>query len=153
MILLSNKRKHDRSIRHDHLNHASQAHADDLCDAWHDDDGLDERRRWSHRRRLPRDQQKPPRKRAQLIAQIRRALLAAWATTFDDPDLAAAHLLDLRPAPDAMHLELLIALPPDATLSAAQARAAINAQLGWLRSEVAAAIHRRRVPHLRVQVL
>lgn len=145
------KHLHKHTIRPDHLHHTPDLDA--LCDAWHEDDGADEQRRWSHRRRLPRDQQKPPRKRAQLLAQIRRALEAAWPTTFDDPDLLGAQLLELRPEPDAMHLELILALPPEATLTPQQARAAINAQLGWLRAEVAAAINRRRVPHLRVHVL
>jgi ribosome-binding factor A len=87
----------------------------------------------------PRD----ARKDRQLCAQVAEIIGAALAT-LDDPIVATLYVRDVMPAPDAGRLQV--------TLSGAVTSGPVPERLaslrGYLRSEVAAGITRKRVPEL-----
>ncbi len=98
-------------------------------------------------RKSGRSSQSSARHSGRLCAQIARALHLALPAA-PDPALRRLGLVAVEPDPDDAHLRLILcpldpALDPDLALQAARA------QSTWLRAEVAAAIHRKRVPHLR----
>ena len=106
----------------------------------------------------PRDWQKdwnarrPGRKALQLCRQVAEALAAALAGCGDGV-LAGLQVTAVEPAPNAGRLLVTVA----AAASAAERDAAVTAEhlrraAGLLRSEVAAAIHRRKTPELAFRV-
>jgi len=90
----------------------------------------------------------PDRKMLQLCAQVERALTLALAGCGDDM-LQGVMIESVRPGPDGAILAVTILLPggPGAR-GAHEVLAALERARGLLRSEIAAAIHRQRVPEL-----
>ena len=90
----------------------------------------------------------PDRKTLQLCAQVERALTLALAGCGDDV-LQGVMIESVRPGPDGAILAVTILLPggPGAR-GAHEVLAALERARGLLRSEIAAAIHRQRVPEL-----
>ncbi len=86
------------------------------------------------------------RKTLQLCAQVRRALELALVGVCADPVLQDLMVLDVRPAPDASRLEVVLQLPPDADPADCQRR--LDRARPLLVDEVAHSIHRRKVPDL-----
>lgn len=87
------------------------------------------------------------RKALQLCAQVAETLNEALAGCGDDV-LREATVTSVVPAPDTSRLLVTVVVAGDAiTVQAHLDRAA-----GWLRGEVAAAIHRKRVPLLLLRV-
>jgi ribosome-binding factor A len=89
------------------------------------------------------------RKTEQLCREVRDVLSVAVAA-LDDPALFGVWVVEVRPAPDASHLRVVVVATGDADLDAVhEALARAN---GVLRSEVAAGISRKRTPLLSYQV-
>jgi ribosome-binding factor A len=112
------------------------------CSSLHADDGLDPRRP------TPDDSgSRPDRKTLQLCGQVARALSIAFDGLVSDEVLAGLHVVSVDPFPDASCLRVAVCSPgPSADRAAIAARLA--AARGYLRSEVAAAIRRRRAPEV-----
>lgn len=85
------------------------------------------------------------RKDAQLCEQVREAISLALAESAD-PVLAGASAISVDPAPNVTHLRVTIVAPPGADPRSLEDR--IDEQSTRLRAEVAAAIHRKKVPSL-----
>jgi ribosome-binding factor A len=85
------------------------------------------------------------RKSKQLCAQVREALLAALAVCAD-PVVQAATVGAVQPAPHTGRLLVAVFAPPDVGRDAVAA--GMQRVAGWLRTEVARAIHRRYAPEL-----
>ena len=119
------------------------------------DDGSDPRRFHDRRRRAipmatPRG---PSRKARQLCGQVKDALAGVLAGCGDEV-LRNLTVVAVEPAPHSGRLAVTVAVPTPA-VPADRARAAdrLDAALGRLRREVAAAVHRRRAPELAVRVV
>jgi ribosome-binding factor A len=98
------------------------------------------------RRRNDRRPRRKNRKTHQLCGQIRRAIDLSLAASAD-PVLRELWVVAVSPAPDASRVRVQIStfdpeLPPGIAL------AAVKAATGWLRSETAQAISRKKVPEL-----
>ncbi|MEM6925807.1 MAG: ribosome-binding factor A [Myxococcota bacterium] len=85
----------------------------------------------------------PSRRHRRLAGQIARALREALGTTHDDV-LYDVWVVDCTPDPDATRFLVHVRYDGDEDVLGHLAAAR-----GWLRSEVANAIHRKRVPDLR----
>ena len=113
-----------------------------LCADLHADDGPPQRRR-----KESRDEQHNDRKTMQLAAQIRRALHGAFPTPgsqmFDGLIVEA-----VEPDPDATHMRVVISVPSTFPHSVALLRQRLAESLSSVRIQVAASIHRKRVPTL-----
>lgn len=111
----------------------------------HEDDGQDPR---SFFQRKPQCKT-GGRKAEQLCAQVADTLSLLITGETSDEILQSLEILDVSPAPSASQLLVLVApaagAPP---LDASQVEAALSKAAGWLRSEVAAAITRKRAPRL-----
>ena len=107
------------------------------------DDGLDPRelRRQSARK-------KGGRKTQQLCGQVAEALGYAFAGVCNDDVLRDLGVVAVQPAPDESRLLVTVAPTLPGACDPTQALAHLQQALGKLRSEVAAAIHRKRVPEL-----
>jgi ribosome-binding factor A len=107
------------------------------------EDGTDPRdwkKDWNARR--------PGRKALQLCRQVAEALAAAFAGCGDDV-LTGLQVVSVTPAPNAGRLLVTVAAAPSAAeRDAAVVREHLHRATGLLRSEVAAAIHRRKTPEL-----
>jgi ribosome-binding factor A len=88
------------------------------------------------------------RKTLQLARQVQRALTFALAETGDER-LLTAYVEDVQPAPDASHMLVRVRGEGDP----AELMQALIDQTGRLRSEVAAAITRRKAPELSFQIV
>lgn len=120
-----------------------------LCGSLHADDGVDPR---SFSK--PERQNKPNRKDLQLCSQALRALNLAFAAEVHDPLLRDIMIESAHPAPDASRLAIIVRVPANtepARLAAIEA--SLQRRRGFLRSEVAAAISRKRAPELTFQVI
>jgi len=93
------------------------------------------------------------RKTLQLCKQTHRALDAALGGVCGDPVLQSLHVLQVLPAPDQGHLLVILQPSRDASPSAVDVLARLEQVRGLLRSEVADAITRKRVPELSYQLL
>lgn len=80
------------------------------------------------------------RKALQLCAQVQQALTLAIGSLRDER-AANLSVVSVRPNPDSMHM--LVTVAGDGDLGA------LIAASGWLRSEVAASINRKKTPELR----
>jgi ribosome-binding factor A len=85
------------------------------------------------------------RKTRQFCRQVQRALHLALADQHDD-DLNDLFIEDVSPAPDSGHLLVSVVIPADRHVG--DVLAALRRQAPRLRSEVAAAITRKRAPEL-----
>jgi ribosome-binding factor A len=112
------------------------------------DDGTDPKDRPKHWN--ARD---PGRKALQLSAQVAEALNAAFAES-GDTVLADLLVTEVRPARHAGRMLVTVAGAPSAAMrSAAEVNAHLHGAAGWLRAQVAGAIHRRKTPELAFRVL
>jgi ribosome-binding factor A len=110
------------------------------------DDGLDPRMFF---RKSPR--KRTNRKALQLCGQVAQTLghVLAWETA--DPALGELTVESVVPAPDSTRLLVTVAAPAGAEADAVLAH--LHRTCGRLRAEVAAEIHRKRVPELTFQVV
>jgi ribosome-binding factor A len=92
------------------------------------------------------------RKAQQLCAQVAETLQQVLGESAD-AIVQSLHVASVVPAPDASQLLVIVAPAVGAQFSAAEAEEAIARAGGWLRSEVAAAITRKRAPQLVFRVL
>jgi ribosome-binding factor A len=89
------------------------------------------------------------RKSHQLCAQVADTLSQIFGGECGDEVLQSLTLLDVCPAPDAAQLLVRVGpLTPEVRLMEAEVAAALGRAAGWLRTEVAAAITRKRAPRL-----
>lgn len=86
------------------------------------------------------------RKARQFCRQVQRALNLALADRHADDGLNDLFVEDVSPAPDSGHLFVHVVVPAERTV--AEALSALRANAPRLRSEVAAAITRKRAPEL-----
>lgn len=89
---------------------------------------------------------KHDRKTAQLCAAVRRVIEQLLGGETANPLLAGCQVVDVLPDPNASRLRVLIQ-PEDGQLPAA-VLAALAGASGWMRSEVAGSIRRRKTPDL-----
>jgi ribosome-binding factor A len=87
------------------------------------------------------------RKSGQLCDQVARSLDASLCSA-GDPCLNDLSVLGVQPAPDSSHLRVLVVPVGADSEDEAEVLDALKRAGGWLRSRVAADIHRRRVPSL-----
>ena len=116
----------------------------------HEDDGQDPR--YFFRKEI--EPTKTGRKAMQLCAQVADTLRQLFSYETSDEILQSLEVLDVSPAPNAA--QLLVTLAPAVGVGALdeqQVQAALVRAGGWLRSEIAAAITRKRVPRLSFRVL
>jgi ribosome-binding factor A len=99
-------------------------------------------------RGTPRREQKT----LQLCRQVEQAISQALAAS-SEPALLDMTVDSVRPAPDAARLAVLLALSSRSTTRPPEVYAALERATGWLRSEVASAITRKRAPELTYVVL
>lgn len=95
-------------------------------------------------------QRQVARKVRQLCRQVQEAVGAALGS-LDDELLNAAWVAGVEPEPDASRLVVFIEIGVDVSSDSLFAR--LERVAGWLRSEVAAAITRKRTPALVFRVL
>jgi ribosome-binding factor A len=102
----------------------------------------------------PRDFFKPQhqprranRKAQQLCAQVADTLQHLFGESAD-PVVQSLEIVEVRPAPDASQLLVLVAPAVGGSCTSNEATAALMRAGGWLRSQVATAITRKRVPQL-----
>ncbi len=118
-----------------------------LCGELAPDDGFDPRfdRRTRHRKT-------DLRKTRQLCRQVAITLEVAMAASHS-PILRDLQLLTVTPAPNASHLQVVVAITSDQSLTDSQVMTELALYAGSLRSEVADAIQRRRTPELSFRCL
>jgi ribosome-binding factor A len=93
-----------------------------------------------------REEARPQRARikdAQLCAEVREVLSLAL-----DERFSSLSVIDVVPAPDATRLCVVIETDGDLD----EAREQLDRSMGWMRSEVASAIHRKKAPGLTFDV-
>ncbi|AKT38460.1 ribosome-binding factor A [Chondromyces crocatus] len=93
---------------------------------------------------------KAERKERQLCRQAHEALSEALAT-LNDSILLEVWVAAVEPAPDGSRLAVIVQAPRGAPLDEVKER--LERVAGYLRSEVASAIHRKRAPTLVFQVM
>ena len=89
------------------------------------------------------------RKTLQLCRQVERALMFVLSDS-DDDILRDLMIVAVVPAPNAGRL-LVTTTPLYEMIDPLDATARLQAARGWLRTEIAASIHRRKVPDLMFQ--
>jgi ribosome-binding factor A len=114
-----------------------------LCSEPASDDGVDPRDviRQSARKRGGR-------KTRQLCGQVAEAINAALAGACNDDVLRDLGVVAVHPAPDESRLLVTVAPTLPGPFDPAEALCRLNRAAGRLRAEVAAAIHRKKVPDL-----
>ena len=112
------------------------------CHALHPDDGIDPRR--LARAEEPRA---PDRATERLCGQVARLLSLALGGLAADDVLSCVDVLAVHPAPDASRLRVLVTIR-DPAAEPRRALAKLAAARGFLRSEIATGICRRRTPDL-----
>jgi len=125
-------------------------HAQPMCGELHPDDGADPRELFQSVRNKRGDH----RKSWQLCRQVADTLNQVLGGECDDETLRDLLVVSVAPAPDTSQLLVLVApaLPGD-VLDAQLVQDRLAAASGRLRSEVAAAITRRRTPKLVFQFI
>ncbi len=115
----------------------------------HADDGIDPRE--LARGETPR---KGERKVRQLCAQVADTLSLVLSGDFGDSILQSLHVVAVDPAPDASQLAVTLSAGlPGETIDPGDVQRRLEAVMGKLRSEVAAAITRKKAPKLVFRVL
>jgi ribosome-binding factor A len=89
---------------------------------------------------------RPDRKALQLARQVREALIWVLGSATGDDRLAACSVEAVEPLPGGNRLLVKVGVPPD--LSAIEVSQRLSAAAPVLRTEVAQAITRRKVPEL-----
>ncbi len=118
---------------------------DRYCAEVHEDDGQDPRYFF----RKDTQPTQAGRKARQLCAQVADTLRLLFSGETSDEILQSLEITEVSPAPNAS--QLLVTLGPAAAapaLDESQVHEALARAAGWLRSEIAAAITRRRAPRL-----
>lgn len=112
-----------------------------------EDDGFDPKRFFDRRRRHDSRKQ-AGRKALQLCEQVKVALQAILAGCSDDA-VRNLTVLAVRPAPHTGRLQVAVAIPPMADAPDREPfETGLRRAAGWIRTEMAATIHRRRAPEL-----
>jgi ribosome-binding factor A len=94
------------------------------------------------------------RKALQLCGQIARTLSQVLAWESGDDRLRNLMVTAVEPAPDDSRVLVTVVLETaELTLSPGEVLELLRSCRGWLRSEIGAAIHRKRVPELAFRVL
>ena len=93
------------------------------------------------------------RKALQLCREAERTLSAVLSGECDDDVLRELTVLSVVPAPNAVRLLVTVALPPSANIPADEAMRRLLNVSGHLRSELAAAVSRRKAPELTFRVV
>jgi ribosome-binding factor A len=88
---------------------------------------------------------------AQLCRQVHERIDLVLAGELSDPNLDGLWVLEVAPEPGGTALLVTLIAPDDVDLR--EVEASLETVRGLLRSEVAAAITRKRTPHLRMLVL
>ncbi|MCC7293640.1 MAG: ribosome-binding factor A [Phycisphaerales bacterium] len=118
-----------------------------VCAEVYDDDGVDPRQAAS--RRQPSQAKKENRKTLQLCKQVARALTLSLADECMDPGFRAIQIAAVLPAPDSTHLAVCVQLDSeDNSCVPSEVIARLREAAGFFRSQIAAAIARKRVPEL-----
>jgi ribosome-binding factor A len=126
----------------------SQKPAQALCSERGPEDGID-----------PRDllrqaaRKKGGRKTLQLCGQVAEALNYAFAAVCNDDVLRELGVVTVQPAPNEARLLVTVAPTLPGPCDPTQVLERVQQALGKLRSEVAAAIHRKKVPELTFRVV
>jgi hypothetical protein len=126
---------------------SSQTHTQPLCSQLSPENRVD-----------PRDQlreatrKKGSRKTLQLCGQVAEALNYAFASVCNDDVLRPLGVVAVQPAPDESRLLVTVAPTLPCPFDPSQILAHVQQALGKLRLEVAASIHRKRVPGLTFRV-
>lgn len=117
------------------------------CDSTGPEDGLDPRYD------RPTDPRKVPNRKAlQLCGQVADTLALVLAECGDDV-LRDLVVVSVRPAPTSVRLLVTVARGAGVAEDAAQIAGRLEGARGKLRSEVAAAVHRRKAPDLTFRVV
>jgi ribosome-binding factor A len=114
-----------------------------LCSELGPEDGIDPREML---RQVAR--KKGGRKTHQLCGQVAEALNYAFAAVCNDDVLRELGVVAVQPAPDESRLLVMVGPMLPGPFDPTQVLPHIQTALGKLRSEVAAAIHRKKVPEL-----
>ena len=117
----------------------------ELCGELGPEDGIDPRE--FKRRREGESRQEGKQKTLRLCGQIARSIELCLGTATDT--LLVQLVVDtVEPAPDASRLRVVMTCDPRAGIDPDEALARLRRASGWLRSEVAASIHRKKTPVL-----
>ena len=120
------------------------------CGEIHDDDGVDPRQYF----RSSRSCKKEDRKARQLCAQVAETLSLVLTGEFHDELLYNLQVVSVKPAPDASQLAVVVrADGPGTPFHPGEVLDRLNLVAGRLRTEVAAAITRKRAPSLVFHVI
>jgi len=93
------------------------------------------------------------RKALQLCRQVARTLGIVLAGGCGDAVLRDLQVLSVVPAPDSTRLLVTLSFSGPDTVDVGEALTRLHRAQGLLRSEMAAAIHRRKVPDLTFQIM
>lgn len=119
------------------------------CQELHEDDGVDPREYF----RKDNDRRKENRKARQLCRQVTETLELVLSGDCRDEILQSLHVVSVAPAPDSSRLLVVVASDlPAEQFDPADILTRLGRQTARLRTEVAAAIARKRVPMLVFQV-
>ena len=123
-------------------------YTDELAAELHSDDGQDPRQFF----RDSKQQKKTGRKAIQLCSQVADTLSLVLGGECRDEVLQNLIVSRVKPAPDASQLLVVLTPAPGSPpLSSESVAGALSAAAGWLRTEVAASITRKRAPRLTFQ--
>jgi len=120
------------------------------CGELHEDDGVDPREFF----KADNNHNKPNRKALQLCQQVAQTLGLVLAGEFGDERLHGLQVVSVDPAPDASQLS--VTLQSDDACNSTETQEILNRLAtvsGRLRSQVAAAICRKRAPKLLFRVI
>jgi ribosome-binding factor A len=120
-----------------------------LCAEVHADDGVDPKQFF----RPAKTDRKTDRKTLQLCRQVAETLSQVLSGECGDDVLQSLQVVSVQPAPNASQLLVLVSPTVIDSVDAATILTHLEAANGRLRSEVAAAIVRRRAPKLMFQVV
>ncbi len=93
-------------------------------------------------------------KTQQLCRQVEQCLSLVLAGELEDPHLEGLMVVDVSPLAGSSLLRVEVALPPDKSdLDPSEVHHHLLAASGYLRREIAAAIHRKKTPQLTFKVV
>lgn len=124
-----------------------------LCAELGPEDGVDPRKSKKRRQRSDWSGEGPNRKTLQLCKQVAVALDLALQQRSDDPVLGALCVSEVVPSPVKGRLVVRVASSADGPVSLDETLSCLGRVRGWLRSEVAEAIRRKRTPELTFEVV
>ena len=117
----------------------------DYCGELHEDDAIDPREYFKEKRNTGRQ----GRKSQQLCRQVAETLDMVLSGECRDERLQSLHVLSVDPAPDTLRLLVTVESDlPAEEFDHTAILAALAAETGYLRTEVAHSIHRKKAPTL-----